>query len=610
MKRVSGMVCKKVSIILINLVLVSLIAFAAACASARYTSTDVIESSLSQAGTQRTQTYSGPKTLTVTQAAPTTYAIRGGSGSTPYTTFTLPAPTTMTAPYPSYSANDNLGLATGGAKDVNNFRENIDNNYLPLPTDITYEGLFYDYYFETGQPGQANNKLFSPAYAYAVTRDPLSHQTEYYLSIGLNSGLKESDFQRKKLNLVIVMDISGSMGEEFNRYYYDNTGNLRDIYADEGISRARKIDSARQAAVDILDQLHTSDRFAIVQFNSNASTLVSMGLVGETDMNSVRNRVFNIIAGGSTNLEAGLNAALRQFKGMYELNNYEYENRIIVLTDAEPNTGDYSTTGLWNIVRDNAASRIYTTFIGVGVDFNTRLIDQITKIKGANYYSIHSPGDFRERIQQEFDYMVTPLVFDLTLNFISNGWRIEKVYGSPEADEATGELMRINTMFPSPTVEGKSKGGIVILKLQKTSAKPDSSVNLKVKYEDCNGNVDSSQSVIALESARPEYFDNPAIRKGILLARYANLMKNWTTDERQHLIYSHPWPPCINEDTGIIVWPDTGLTEQERQSLPLVVSDPYKEIFKSFGQYFNAEMKAVGDYTLDQELAILERLTN
>ena len=81
-----------------------------------------------------------------------------------------------------------------------------------MPTDVTYEGLFYDYYFDTGAI-EPTNKLYSPSYSSAVTRDPLSHQTEYYLSVGLNSGLKESDFQRKKLNLTIVLDDSGSMGE-------------------------------------------------------------------------------------------------------------------------------------------------------------------------------------------------------------------------------------------------------------------------------------------------------------------------------------------------------------------------------------------------------------
>jgi len=112
--------------------------------------------------------------------------------------------------------SDTIGLAVGGAKGIDNFRANIDNGYLPLPTDITYEGLFYEYYFDTGQT-KSCNKLFCPSYSYAVTRDPFSSKTEYYLSVGLNSGMEERDFERKKLNLVIVLDISGSMSSPFNQ---------------------------------------------------------------------------------------------------------------------------------------------------------------------------------------------------------------------------------------------------------------------------------------------------------------------------------------------------------------------------------------------------------
>ena len=74
---------------------------------------------------------------------------------------------------------------------------------------MTYEGLFYDYYFDPGVI-QECQKLFCPAYSYAVSRDPFSGEPQYYLSVGLNSGVK--DFQRKKLNLVVVLDYSGSMG--------------------------------------------------------------------------------------------------------------------------------------------------------------------------------------------------------------------------------------------------------------------------------------------------------------------------------------------------------------------------------------------------------------
>ena len=62
------------------------------------------------------------------------------------------------------SSSSNIGFSTGGAKDVNNFRENIENGYFPISTDITYNGLFYDYTFDTGNVGNDSQELFSPSY--------------------------------------------------------------------------------------------------------------------------------------------------------------------------------------------------------------------------------------------------------------------------------------------------------------------------------------------------------------------------------------------------------------------------------------------------------------
>ena len=136
----------------------------------------------------------------------------------------------------SFSTSDsNLGFSVGGAKNIDNFRENIKNGYLPISTDITYNGLFYDYYFDTGRSkGNENTTdMFYPTYSKAISKDPISGYSEYYMTVGLNSNIKESDFQRKKLNTVIVMDISGSMSSGFNDYYYGGqTAFLKDVIGD------------------------------------------------------------------------------------------------------------------------------------------------------------------------------------------------------------------------------------------------------------------------------------------------------------------------------------------------------------------------------------------
>ncbi len=520
------------------------------------------------------------------------------------------APATSVPPYytttPAPAATGTIGLATGGAKDIANFRENIRNNFLPLPTDVTYEGLFYDYFFDTGAL-EPTNKLYSPSYSLAITRDPLSNQAEYYLSVGLNSGLKESDFQRKKLNLVIVIDSSGSMNESYNQYYYDRWGKQVDGWAEEGVYHKNKMQSANDSVIAILEQLRGDDRFAIIRFDSNARVVKPMGLVSQTNMTRVKNDVLNIGAGGSTNLGAGMQLATSQYNNLYEVNSYDYENRIIVLTDAQPNTGDFSASGLLGIAQNNAANRIYTTLIGVGVDFNSDLAENITGIKGANYYSVHSPREFSLRVEDEFDYMVTPLVFNLQLNFQSNGWRIEKVFGSPEADESSGDLMKINTLFASKSEGGENKGGLVLLKLRKLSSN-NQPVYLNTTYEDRNGRRDGDSQTININNYQPEYFANSGIRKGILLSRYASLLKNWMIDERSHVNYGGTWEPCVREDTGIII-PVEFTSQWERQSLPLKVSGSYARIFQKFSNYFSAEMRAIGDNTLGQELDVLNWLS-
>merc|ERR1719203_1228258 len=65
--------------------------------------------------------------------------------------------------------------------------------------------------------------LFYPSYCYAKCKpmqclfdDEKDYESEYWITCGLNSNIKESDFQRNTLNLVIVLDISGSMSSTFS----------------------------------------------------------------------------------------------------------------------------------------------------------------------------------------------------------------------------------------------------------------------------------------------------------------------------------------------------------------------------------------------------------
>ena len=506
-----------------------------------------------------------------------------------------------------------MGYSVGGAKDVENFRENIKNDYFPISTDITYNGLFYDYMFDTGVDDSkrtGNEGLFFPTYSTARSKDPFSGKEETYMTVGLNSNIKEEDFSRKKLNLLVLLDISGSMSSPFYSYYYDNP--LEYNKNDEEYSNESKMKLADKAVCTLLDQLKQDDKFGLVTFESNAKTEQKIEEVSKLDLDSLKNKILKITNKGGTNFSAGYIQATSEFEKFQNASKDEYENRIIILTDAMPNEGDYGNNSLMGLVKNNATSGIYTTFIGIGVDFNTKLIEEITDVKGANYYSVHNNKEFTKRMGEEFEYMVTPLVFDLSLDVQSDDYDVVAIYGSDSANAKTGNIMKVNTLFPSKSEGGEVKGGVILLKVTLKDGSVDGKISVKVSYKDRNGKEYTDTQDVTFPNGLNEYYDNSGIRKAIVLTRYANTLKDWILYER-------------SEDKKFLILPVTGiidgyefdeqyvlvaLGEHERASVDLSVSDNYKEIFTNLKKYMEDENKVLNDDTFKQEYEALDLLIN
>ena len=524
------------------------------------------------------------------------------------------APTAMPAPMLKsmrMNAAPELGFAVGGAKDANNFYDNLKNGYLPKLKSITYEGVFYQHYFDTGKKSdEACETLFCPSYATAVQKNLFTDEKEYYLSVGLNSNIKASDFARKKLNLVVVLDISGSMSSPFTQYYYDQKRRTPPQEA----SQKSKMQIAAESLVAMLRHLHPEDSLGVVLFDSRAYRAKPLRPVALTDMDAIKKHILDLQPKGGTNWSAGYKAGLELFKSLDEnaADRDQYENRVIFMTDAMPNQGELSEQGLFGMV-DKAAKRgIYTSFIGIGVDFNTDLVERVSKTRGANYFAVHSLKEFKKRLDDEFDFMVTPLVFDLKLALDSDAYEIEGVYGSPEADKTTKTLLYVNTLFPSATQEGKTKGGIIIVKLKKRGE--GNALTLTASYKDRNGKAYR----VAKKAHFKEdlYFDNSGIRKGILLSEYVTLIQNWLIDARKGCNDKRTpkepviipfyrkcmlYPPDRPEYKYIETW--------ERRSCPLQVSDGYRNVFALFRRKFAAEMKVLHDPSLQQEYDALKLLS-
>eukprot|EP01084_Bolivina_argentea_P101107 181335_1 len=389
-----------------------------------------------------------------------------------------------------------------GRRSAKAFRKKVNHNVLPDVSALTYEGVFGEYYFDI----LSNNKnedqksytkeeqLVIPTYCFAKCKPPtplklarqLSTNTpstnnntndeefEYYMSVGLNENFDVNEMKRNNLNLTIVVDNSGSMSSKF-----DYT------------SSETKMVVANKAVIALLKYLHNGDRLSIISFNSDFTIIQPLKLVKNINMNELKTTIMKITAGGGTNMEMAYSAATSMYKQLFESmkkptkdtntgvtamdvegasNDNElltsidetmdyidkndeqtFSNRIIFITDAQPNAGN-SKDSLLSMVTKNGSTdqfkgfQIHTTFIGVGLDFNTKFLEDIIKVEGANCDAVHSSEDFMKTMDEEFKFMVTPLLFKFKLRLMTEGNSccIDEAFGTGDDDKAikeNGELM-------------------------------------------------------------------------------------------------------------------------------------------------------------------------
>ena len=169
---------------------------------------------------------------------------------------------------------------------------------------------------------------------------------------------------------------------------------------DRGFCRANgtglKLEVAKSAILGMMDRLGEGDALGICLFESSASTLAALGATDAARLGQIRAAVTELRTLGATNLQAGMDLAtaeIKRFAGYRAADAAATETRMMIITDAEPNYGDFSSEGLTARIKANALDGIHTTVVGVGLDFNTELVEAIGKAKGANYLSVHTPGE-------------------------------------------------------------------------------------------------------------------------------------------------------------------------------------------------------------------------
>jgi Ca-activated chloride channel family protein len=127
---------------------------------------------------------------------------------------------------------------------------------------------------------------------------------------------------------------------------------------------------------------------------------------------------------------------------------------ILFITDACPNIG-LGETGLKSKGENAFISSNHTlgiTYVGVGLSFNAEVSEELSQVRGTTIFNVNSSRELKKTLVEDFNYLVTPVAFDVDLKLNCNGYSIDTVYGSDD-EKQSDRLIHFRTLTASAVNE-------------------------------------------------------------------------------------------------------------------------------------------------------------
>jgi Ca-activated chloride channel family protein len=327
-------------------------------------------------------------------------------------------------------------VTAGGAKDINFARAEIDNGRIPHPDALTVEGLLseHDLLLPTDD---ACRQLFCLTAEAMGANLPTLPNARYLVGLGFSSNVDPKNWRREPVNVVAVVDKSGSMHGE-------------------------PLALVRRSLRNLVGAMHKGDQLSIVLYGDRSHVHLRPTAVTPATRDSLLSAIDAIESAGSTNMEAGLQvgfALARESQAPYT-----GVTRVVLFTDERPNVGRTDATSFSGMARSASEQGIGMTTIGVGVQFDTQLATALSSTRGGNLFFLDSPEAADTIFDAELDYMVSELAHDVEIRLRPDvTYRIAGVYGVP--GELLGWQDETSVTVRVPTVFLSQRGGGIFVSL-------------------------------------------------------------------------------------------------------------------------------------------------
>jgi Ca-activated chloride channel family protein len=206
------------------------------------------------------------------------------------------------------------------------------------------------------------------------------------------------------VDMVVVIDRSGSM-------------------------QGRKLDDARRALLNLIEQMTPEDRFALVAYSDRAWRISRLTALNPESRRRMANAVRGLNAAGGTNLGAGLGEGIQTLMASDALQN---SRKVLLISDGLANQGITDPNALGAMASAAIENGFTIGALGVGLDFNEALMTRIADHGGGQYHFMENPDALAAIFEKEWRRSRQVVASQITVRIpLKNGLRVVDAGGYP-----------------------------------------------------------------------------------------------------------------------------------------------------------------------------------
>lgn len=322
------------------------------------------------------------------------------------------------------------GVSFGGAQDFGEFRGILDRGEIPGPETLDANGFFNEHF--NAPPPAACGAVLCAVPGMAVGRDWMTGAHQATLQISVSTSVDPSTFHRLPMNLVVVVDHSGSMASD---------------------DRLVKVKAGLHT---MIDQLQAEDRLALVEFDDRVD--IDATLATALDRPALHAIVDSLQPRGATNIYEGLRQG---FLLLGDAPQSDRQNRVIFLSDGLATAGNTSQSAILAMAASRVRLGIGLTTIGVGNEFDVALMRGLAEQGAGNFYFLEDPSAATEVFTEELDFFMQPIALDIAIDAGAGpGFQLGEAVGSQlwSSTSRAGSMQLPAAFVASRTTQGGGQG--------------------------------------------------------------------------------------------------------------------------------------------------------